>query len=1057
MLSFRIKEFYLPAFVLAFVFCGAIVGENVSISLVVSALGSQVLSKLYLVNGILLCGLPILFFRKIDRIDRGKLLSRQLLVISAILLFLLIGMSVVTHYNHPFKNYILLLLYPFSYLTKTILFLTFWTLANDIFPTGEAKKAFPLIAAWGMAGGLAGACIAQVIVNAFTIESVVVLWTVSYLVAWYFAEKIRIRFQDRLRFREDLPVKNSDIISDATDVITLNIVRLIAILYFVVFVGIFSIDFLFWNICHKMFTTSETLVSFQFGFYLFHAIAAIGGLWFALPPLIRKFGFTRLFYCLPVTLLAGALVLFPFVFGGTLRAFFTAFVIIQFLRYVIFENTFSPIYQMFFAAIEMDKRGRAKTMLEGIVKPAAIISSGILLIVLGNNNVLILILLSICSALSIGIIFFLRKTYSRTLIPEVMATMEPTQIIASVSHYESRKLEHLIKEYSHSDEPDMRIFAVRLLANGDSITSLERMIKMFKKESDTRVKEAIARSLHQFFWIQTREFIEQLIEDPNPRIRANALLSLNKMNCGWKRYLKDNVHHLLFDRHLRVQVEAAKFLWNNGDPAEIDSVMIFHKSLTGSQWVDRRAAGVYLAGELKADGWKKYLIDMLATQSQQVFKKTVEVIMQSSLNSLQLESLRKIDLLTNEYVEIAGIIIEKNGHKLWDGLIEFLPECKNRQLVFEIIRCLRMFTDSLRAAGKNNRINDSISSIIYMWVHKELEVIYHECFVRMNIGDNDAGNTLCSMLDTALREKYLRVCQWATNAMVLLDKTGMFVWRHTDIDIKEQQQRFDLVEILESSSNDKIGELILPFLKSESWSTLGKIGKSEYHFENRTGNEHLELFLQSDDNWLILCTMRTMLYYNEVFEKNISKELLVMHRNNSNRHVATAAKDLIEKSTNEDRLRSDAFILLEKVLFFKKTQLFKNVSAEKLMKLAEISQYAVFEKDTTVSVQGEVSEHLYIVKKGSLRVIKSYGDITTEISEIKVGETYGEIGLFTQSPRSASAVTSDSCEVFIIKRGAFKKLLLEVPEIAYNMLETMSERLRKNADDIIELHRRVDD
>jgi hypothetical protein len=1057
MLSFRIKEFYIPAFVLAFLFCGAIVGENVSISLVVSALGSQVLSKLYLVNGILLCGLPILFFRKIDRIDRGKLLSRQLLVIAAILFFLLLGMSVVTHYNHTFRNYLLLLLYPFSYLTKTILFLTFWTLANDIFPTGEAKKAFPLIAAWGMAGGLAGACIARIIVNAFSIESVVVLWAVSYLMAWYFAEKIRIRYQDRLRFREDLPVKNSDIFSDATDVITLRIVRLIAVLYFVVFVGIFSIDFLFWNICHKIFTTSESLVSFQFGFYLFHALAAICGLWFALPPLIRKFGFTRLFYCLPVTLFAGAIVLFPFVLGGTLRALFTSFVIIQFLRYVIFENTFSPIYQMFFAAIEMEKRGRAKTMLEGIVKPAAIISSGVLLIVLGNNNILILILLSICSAISIGIIFFLRKTYSRTLIPEVMTTVEPTQIIASVSHYESRKLENLIKEYSHAFEPDMRIFAVRLLANGDSISSLERMIRMFNKERDARVKEAIARSLHQFFWTQTRDFVEKLLVDPNPRIRANALLSLNKMNCGWKRQLKDKVHHLLFDRHLRVQVEAAKYLWNNGDQVEIDSIMIFHKSLTGSQWVDRRAAGVYLAGELKVDGWEKYLTDMLTTQSLQVFKKTVEVIMQSSLNNLQLDSLRKIDLLSKEYVEVAGIIIEKNGHKLWNVLIEFMPECKNRQLVFEIIRCLRMFTDSLRAEGKSNRINDFLSGIIYTWVHKELEVSYHECFVRMNIGDNAAGNTLCSMLDIALREKHLRVCQWAINAMVLLDKKGMFIWRHTDIDIKEQQQRFDLVEILESTSNDKIGELILPFLKNESWNLLGKIGKSEYHFENSVENEHLELFLQSDDNWLILCTMRTMLYYNEVFEKNISKELLEMHRNSSNKHVATAAKDLIDKSINEDRLRSDAFILLEKVLFFKKTQLFKNVSAEKLMKLAEISQYAVFEKDTTVSVQGEVSEHLYIVKKGSLRVVKSYGDITTEISEIKVGETYGEIGLFTQSPRSASAVTSDSCEVFIIKRGAFKKLLLEVPEIAYNMLETMSERLRKNADDIIELHRRVDE
>jgi CRP-like cAMP-binding protein len=184
-------------------------------------------------------------------------------------------------------------------------------------------------------------------------------------------------------------------------------------------------------------------------------------------------------------------------------------------------------------------------------------------------------------------------------------------------------------------------------------------------------------------------------------------------------------------------------------------------------------------------------------------------------------------------------------------------------------------------------------------------------------------------------------------------------------------------------------------------------------------------------------------------------EILKDLSHDTNRHVALAGRDMLEKKTKEEKLRSEAFILLEKVLFFKKTSLFKNVSAEKLMRLAEISQYAVYEKDTVISVQGEVSDQLYIVKKGNLKVVKSdTGSNEAVITVIKEGETYGEIGLFSQAPRSASAIASEFCELFIIKRGSFKKLLLEVPEIAYNMLETMSERLRKNGEEMVEIKKR---
>lgn len=1052
-----VKNFIIPAFVLAFVFCGAIVGETVSISLVVSELGSTVLSKLYFVNGLLLFGLPLLFFKKIDRIDRGNLLSRQLLVISGILVILLFTYTIVSTGDLPFKHIILISLYPLSYLSKTTLFLTFWTLANDIFHTSEAKKTFPIIAAWGLVGGVAGAYAARLLVTVFPTEGIIALWAFSYIMAWFFSEKVRDKYKDQLRFREDLPYVSNHIFADASHVFTMKLVRLMAALYFLIFIAIFSIDYLFWNACHQWFKTSESLASFQFTFYLIHACVTIIGLRLLLPLLIAHMGFARLFYCLPVTLFAGVGILAIMYMGGYGKAFFSVFLAVQFFRYVIFENTFSPIYQLFFTAIEKEKRGRAKTLLEGFVKPGAILSSGLLLMLLKHNNTLILYLILLCSLFTIVIVYFLRRTYTLALIPEVTATVEPRRIIANIASYEGQKLQKLIDDYAESTDTDMRIISVKLLTGIASHQSFESLVRIFNNEKSSRIKEFIAKSMGDFFWYQTRPFMELLLSDSNPRIRANALHSLNRMNCNWKRHLKARVHQLLFDDHMRVQIEAARFLWEESELHEKESILAFLNNLLNSPSPNRKSGGIYLISLIKPRDWEQKTFEHVDSVSIQVFTKSFEVLLRSGSHQSKMQVLSRIEELSREHIAISGRTIEKMGVAMWDTILEFLPRAKNRRMIFEMVRCLRIIADKVRLSGKSFLLKNNTAASIQEWVMSEIEMIYKDGYVRYQLGlINDKYDF--SILDQSLRENCIRVCEWAVNAMVLLDKTGLFIWRYTDIDVRENAQRLDLIEILESSSFQKLGTLVLPLLKNESWNIIGKIGKNNFHFSEIISGKDLVFFLKSDNRWVVLCAMYTILYYSEDYYKNEDiVETLTMLTKDPNPHISRAAQDMLSKQTNEEKKHSEAFILLEKVLFFKSTSLFKNVSAEKLMRLAEISQYAIYEKGTVISVQGEVSDHLYIVKKGLLSVIKSDSEVKTTISEIRTGETYGEIGLFTQAPRSASAIANEFCELYIIKRGPFKKILMEVPEIAYNMLEAMSERLRKNGEEIVELKKRYDE
>jgi len=123
-----------------------------------------------------------------------------------------------------------------------------------------------------------------------------------------------------------------------------------------------------------------------------------------------------------------------------------------------------------------------------------------------------------------------------------------------------------------------------------------------------------------------------------------------------------------------------------------------------------------------------------------------------------------------------------------------------------------------------------------------------------------------------------------------------------------------------------------------------------------------------------------------------------------------------------------------------------------LMGLAEITQCRFYKNGTLISREGELSDHLYIVGKGSLKIIKTKNNVKTILSILREGETYGEIGLFSKSPRSASAIANEDCKLWVIQRSELKRFLLEMPEIAYNFLEMFSEKLRKSSDEVASLH-----
>jgi hypothetical protein len=1057
------KQFNQLSFLLFFVFGGAIIGETVALSMVVSILGPSIISKLYLFNGALLLFLPALFFNNIDKVNRGKLLSSQLLVVGAILIGILIIYLILSEsgIGSGVQKTLILILYPISYLSKTILFLTFWTLSNDIYSPNESKKGFPKVAAWGFLGGLTGACSARLLLVKIDAVMIIGLWSLAYVIGWLVSRKITSTFRQELLFKEDssLRIKGRNIVETIGNILDSKLLRSIGVLYFLVFIAVFLQDYLFWKKSSVQFNSPNALASFQFTFYLTHAIMTIGGLQFVMPALIARWGIAKIFPLLPVTLFFGSLIMLIMdVSTANAQVVFVVFMIIQFARYVVFENAFSPIYQMFFAAVPKEKRGRAKTFLEGVIKPCAIMFSGIILIMWGSLSQVVAVVILGISVVMIMVVLRLRKFYREALMPHFTPIDTSEDIISKIGSHRDQKIVSLIRGYSHSHEADVRSLAVKILAYDGSRQAFKSLIEIFYNERNQSVKETIARSLTYFSSVSTKPFVEKLLVDANPRIRANALYSLNGMEGQWLVSLRDKVKILLFENNSRVQIEAARFLWKYGDELDKKNVFSVLDALSASKNLNKLSAGLYLVGILKPPKWEFLLLHYLHFAPMQVFAKCVEVIFQSASKDTRVKTLSIVEGLSRKHIAIIGKTLQKLGMGAFDSIGDFLRSASNERMIVEIIHSLRVVLEPGKTKESVLAVDQGIKSIITNWLMRDLERVYLDSFVWRQVrqkSEKYLTNAYAAMED-ALRDQLLRLSERILDVFVLLDAEGMIAKASLDIDIHDTAQRLQVAELVESLGDTRMSALAIPILRNDEWEHIGKIGRSHFHFEPADHKEGIYYFIRSKNKWVSICAFY-YLYVMHINGRPVQNEraLFMPLKADPNIYLSNSAAYFLDDHDEKDPGMIEPFELLDRVMSLKKTTLFRHVAAEKLMGLAEIIQSGAYKNGTLISREGEISDHLYIIKKGSLKIVKVKSGVKTVLTILYTGDTYGEIGLFNQAPRSASAIANEDCELWIILRSALKKFLLDMPEIAYNFLEVFSEKLRKSSEEAVELHASV--
>jgi hypothetical protein len=136
---------------------------------------------------------------------------------------------------------------------------------------------------------------------------------------------------------------------------------------------------------------------------------------------------------------------------------------------------------------------------------------------------------------------------------------------------------------------------------------------------------------------------------------------------------------------------------------------------------------------------------------------------------------------------------------------------------------------------------------------------------------------------------------------------------------------------------------------------------------------------------------------------------------------------------------------MEGLLALRRVPLFAHLSLEQLEAIGKFMTESSYLEGEVVVREGEPGEELFVMLEGEARAFKNYGtpaqiELTT-MSPSGVGY-FGEIAILDSAPRSATVVVTRDARLLILGGARFMDLILQSPEITFEIFKVLTHRLR---------------
>jgi AAA family ATP:ADP antiporter len=848
-----------------------IMGRITRDALFVTAFDEEYLAYMYVTVALIVPAFSWVYARVADKFRRDR-------IIIATLTIGVVSMVITQALVLTGNRWVYAFLYNWVEVVGAFLIIQFWTFAGDIFSSREAKRLFPIVGGGGILASMICGVAVSAAVKGLGVPTQWLLTPQIAALALCIAIVSAIGQRERTRLQEAIVGRHtrkqrSGGGGEVKEVFQSKHLRLIAGMTVATFLTVPLIDYQFKILAKEAFTSAAGVVntdgisSFMGIFYSATGVIAAVMQLTLTGRLLERFGVVVSLLVLPMSLLAGtfgmAIGLAAFSMSVFAKGAENSF------RYSIYDATMQVIY----TPVPGHLRGRAKTLIDGVLKPWAGGVAGLtiaLFVDLLDLRVTRLSFVALaCTAVWILFILRIRGEYV-------------TQLLASLRR---RRLD-FSKQLSINDEKTVDVL-IRALSSGDE-TEVRHSLELVPRIEGRDVSDEILPLLdHPASDIQIRAL--QLLGASGSFEHADRVLSAFAHEDGGVRAAairaycaivgepaRDEVAPFLESDAPEVRGAAVAGLMRHGG---LESVLVATETLKSMQTHEdepHRFAAALVFGEIAIRNFFQPVLALMNDSSQRV--QTAAIAAAGAMRAQELIPALIYKLDRPETARAASLALADFGESVAETLGKVLshdPESVTiRRQVPRILerigspRCLVLLTNCLAvkdpdtrgetahaAARLRNKLEATVDEERVKHLLDEEVADHYQLLAALADLSAVSGEDGPDLLRDAITERLARSFQRIFRFLGILYPLRSIELIYTSLTSQNLTARSNAVEVLDNLLDKDLKRRVLPMVEDLPAEKVLQRGAEHYEIVRREPIEWIKRFLTSRDPWLVVVAL----------------------------------------------------------------------------------------------------------------------------------------------------------------------------------------------------------
>jgi CRP-like cAMP-binding protein len=165
---------------------------------------------------------------------------------------------------------------------------------------------------------------------------------------------------------------------------------------------------------------------------------------------------------------------------------------------------------------------------------------------------------------------------------------------------------------------------------------------------------------------------------------------------------------------------------------------------------------------------------------------------------------------------------------------------------------------------------------------------------------------------------------------------------------------------------------------------------------------------------------------------------MALHRANIPLSVPSQSILLTDENSHRDQVQTRE--MEQRLSALSNIELFRSLTDDERDEVATRLINAPFIRGEAITQQGAQAHWLYIMTEGEADVRVAMDGTTKKVGSLRGGDYFGEMGLMTGEPRTATVVAQSDVRCYRLSKEAFESILRRRPEMAEEISGTLAHR-----------------